>query len=82
MVGKKKIHTYPGAHKRKNMMNTSDKRELILNTVEDLVSSFLYYDRKDDEDLPMNVIETAIQNGEITIEEIVDRFKFHLLRDY
>lgn len=47
----------------------------ILNTVEDLVSKFLYYDRKEDDDLPNGAIETAIERGEITIDEIVEQFR-------
>lgn len=49
-------------------------KELILNYVEDLVTSFLYYDRKEDEDLPVGAIERAIENNEITIEEISKKF--------
>lgn len=51
------------------------RRKTILATVEDLVSSFLYYDRKEDEDLPRGAIEEAIEAGEITAEEIVATFK-------
>ena len=47
----------------------------IENTVEDLVSDLLYYDRKEDEDLPIGAIETAIDNGEITQEDIVSKFR-------
>jgi len=50
------------------------RRETILNTVDDLVSKFIYYDRKEDEDLPLDSIEEAIANGEITLAEIVERF--------
>jgi len=50
-------------------------KENILNTVTDLVGSFMYYDRKEDEELPNGAIETAIENGVITIDEIVDKFK-------
>ena len=32
----------------------------ILGCTEDLVSNFLYYDRKEDEDLPRGTIEEAI----------------------
>ena len=51
------------------------RNELILGRVEDLVANFLYYDRKEDEDLPRGVIEKAIKKQEITIEEIVNKFK-------
>jgi hypothetical protein len=50
------------------------RRELILGHVEDLVSNFLYYDRKEDEDLPRGSIEEAVKVGEITVDEIVAEF--------
>jgi hypothetical protein len=55
------------------------KRELIFNTLEDLVSNFLYYDRKEDEDLPKGAIEKAIKDGEITVAEIVVEFEKQLI---
>ncbi len=51
-----------------------DRKETILLTVEDLVGAFLYYDRKEDEDLPRGAIEEAITNGEVTVDEIVNKF--------
>jgi hypothetical protein len=56
------------------------RREKILGTVGDLVSDFLYYDRKEDEDLPRGEIEAAIKTEVITTEEIVSHFRDHLLR--
>jgi len=53
----------------------NSKRVLILGVVEDLVTNFLYYDRKEDEDLPTGIIEQSLENGEITIEEIVKAFE-------
>lgn len=50
-------------------------KDLILNTVDDLAGKFMYYDRKEDEELPRGAIEQAIADGVITIDEIVDRFK-------
>lgn len=50
------------------------KRERILNEVEYLVSQFLYYGRKEDDDLPVGSIEAAVHNGEISETEIVTRF--------
>ena len=54
------------------------RKELIELTVMDLVSSFLYYDRKEDEDLPTGEIEEAIRSKEITTDEIVELFKSEL----
>lgn len=38
-------------------MSEKTRRQLIENTIDDLVSNFLYYDRKEDEDLPREEIE-------------------------
>ena len=46
------------------------RRKLIEDTVDDLVSNLLYYDRKEDEELPRGEIEAAIEAGEITVDEI------------
>ncbi len=54
-------------------------KEDILNTIDDLVSSFLYYDRKEDEDLGVGDIEDAITKGIISIDDITDRFKKSIL---
>ena len=52
----------------------------IKNAVSDLVTDLLFYDRKEDEDLPMGAIEEAIKTGEITTAEIVNHFRFELNR--
>lgn len=46
--------------------------------IDDLVCDFLYYDRKEDEDLPRGAIEKAITDGVTSAEEIVARFKKEL----
>lgn len=60
------------------MPRKQSPKKLVLTTVEDLVSNFLYYDRKDDEELPRGSIEELIAQGEITVDEIVDRFRSEL----
>lgn len=40
-------------------------KHTILAKMEDLVSCFLYYDRKADEDLPLGVIDSAVKENEI-----------------
>lgn len=50
----------------------------ILAAAEDLMSDFLYYDRKEDEDLPRGVIEKAIKEEKITIDEILAVFRKEL----
>ena len=55
-------------------------KQKIINTIDDVVSDFLYYDRKEDEELPRGAIEKAIKSGDITYGEIVERFKEQLLK--
>lgn len=55
--------------------NEASRRRLILTHVDDLVSDFLYYDRKEDEDLPKGSIQEAVLAGEITADEIVAKFR-------
>lgn len=55
-------------------------KQEILNAIDCAVSDFLYYDRKEDEDLPSGAIEKAIKSGDITYGEIVERFKEQLLK--
>jgi len=54
-------------------------KDNILNTVDDLVLSFLYYDRKEDESLPRGAIEQAIKNNEVSVDEIAGFFKTKLV---
>lgn len=53
-------------------------KQVILDTVDDLVGQFLHYDRREDEDLPLGVIEQSIKDGVISQEEIVTKFKARL----
>jgi hypothetical protein len=56
-------------------------RELILDTISDLVKDFIYYDRKEDEDLPVGSIEDVIRAGQITINEMVGQFRSVLIEE-
>lgn len=49
-------------------------KKLILGVVDDLVTNFLYYDRKEDEELGVGEIENAIKEGIITPEELAMQF--------
>ena len=53
-------------------------KEYILGVVDDLVSDFLYYDRKEDEELPRGAIEDAVRDGIITEDEIIAKFSEEL----
>ncbi len=54
------------------------KHMMILACISDLASSFLYYDRKEDSILPENSIQKAVGDGDITIDEIVAKFREEL----
>ena len=56
------------------------KRESIENTIKDMVTDLLYYDRKEDEDLPRGAIEQAIKDGDITVQDIVALFEHEIHR--
>ena len=51
------------------------RRQAILDKVDDLVSDFLYYDRKEDEELGVGSINEAVHTSEITVDEIVATFR-------
>jgi hypothetical protein len=54
------------------------RKELILGRVSDCVASLLYYDRKEDEELPRGEIESAVRAGEISLIEIERQFSERL----
>lgn len=56
------------------------RRQRILDRADDLAGNFLYYDRKDDEDLPPKSVEEAVAAGEVTVDEVVDAFRTALER--
>ena len=58
--------------------NTNEMKENILATVKDLCANFLYYDRKEDEDLSAEDLEDAVKNGIVTIDEMVEEFRKQL----
>ena len=55
-------------------------KDRILGAIDDLCADFFYYDRKGDEDLPMDSIEDAIHRGEVTVDHMVDRFRANIER--
>jgi hypothetical protein len=61
----------------------SDKlREKIFNTIRDLSSDFLYYDRKEDQILDMETLNQAVNSGIITVDEMVEEFRLQLMNTY
>lgn len=61
-------------------MDKDEWREKVLCTLDDCVTNFLYYDRKEDEDLPRGKIEEMIAKKEITVDELVEKFRSSLVR--
>ena len=53
-------------------------KQLVLDTISDLCGDFLYYDRKEDEELDMETLNRIVESGEITIDEMVSEFRKHL----
>jgi len=62
-------------------MDDGEKRQNILDTVSDAATDFMYYDRKEDEELPGGAIEQAVKDGIITYEEIADLFLKEIRED-
>ncbi len=57
-------------------------KKYITNTILDLVSNFIYYDRKEDENLPRGAIEKAVENGVITVDEMIEIFALELKKQF
>lgn len=53
-------------------------RTKILNTISDLCTNFVYYDRKEDDELSISDLEDAVNSGLITIDEMVAEFRKNL----
>jgi hypothetical protein len=43
-------------------------KQIILDTINDLCRDFVFYNRKEDEELSGEQLETAVKNGIITID--------------
>lgn len=56
----------------------ANKKQIILDVISDLCSCFLFYDRKEDEQLSAKQLENAVKRGDITIDEMVAEFRKHL----
>ena len=53
-------------------------KKLIINAISDLCINFLFYDRKEDEELTMDVLNKAVSEGVITIDDMVLEFRTNL----
>lgn len=55
-----------------------DTKAMILDTVSDLVGRFVYYDRKEDENLSREALNQALRDGVVTVDEIVAVFRYDI----
>lgn len=51
-----------------------ERVELVRETARDLAKELLYYGRKDDEELPVGMIEAAMTRGSVTAERVTEWF--------
>lgn len=58
-----------------------NRKALIAAAIEEAIDDLTYYHRVEDPDLPNFAIEQMIENGEITVDEIVTMFKNALIEN-
>lgn len=63
-------------------MSEQELKYYILGCASDVAKDFIYYDRKEDEELCMDVIQNAVKNNVLTIDEIVEAFRKGLMEDW
>lgn len=49
-------------------------KQYVLNLISDGVSNMLYYDRKEDPELPVGAIEKMVKEGEIDLDAMFNEF--------
>ncbi len=59
-------------------MNDEELKKLILDTAGDLALDFLIHDRDDDEELSTEQLQIAVEDGVVTLDEIMDRIRLIL----
>ena len=52
-----------------------DKKKIIKTRVDNVMSAFFYYDRKEDDELPAGKLQEMVKSGDITVDEIVRMFE-------
>ena len=50
-------------------------KQKIMNVLSDTMTNMLYYNRKEDAELPVGSIGKALREGVVTIDEMVKEFK-------
>jgi hypothetical protein len=56
-------------------MTKQEIKQLIKDAIHDLVMDFANYDRRQDEELTIDVMHTAFKDGTITLDECVEAFR-------
>lgn len=54
-------------------------KSYVLGVIGDTISNFLYYDRKEDDNLPVGKIDEMVAAGELTIDDMVNAFRSELV---
>ncbi len=63
-------------------MTKQEINQLIKDAISDLVMDFAYYDRKEDEDLTIELMHTAFKDGTITLDECVEAFRENMAGNF
>lgn len=56
----------------------AENKQKVLDTIEDLVTNFVHYDREEDEQLSVEALESYLEDGTINLERIFHHFKICL----
>jgi hypothetical protein len=65
-----------------NEEEIKDKKDYFLGCVEDSVSDFCYYDRKNCDEISVEDVEILLDEGHVTIKEITDRIAKVLKKNF
>lgn len=63
-------------------MTKQEINQLIKGAIHDLVMDFAYYDRKEDEELTIELMHTAFKDGTITLDECVEAFRENMAGNF
>ena len=58
-----------------------NQRELVFDTIKDLVHDFLYHDRKEDKELSSETLWKLLTDKEVTTADIINIFARELRRE-
>ncbi len=63
-------------------MTKQEINQLIKDAISDLVMDFAYYDRKEDEELTIELMHTAFKDGTITLDECIEAFRENMAGNF